>query len=217
MLKILILYCRIGSLILKILVLYCRIGSLILKILILYCRIGSLILKILILYCRIGSLILKILILYCRIGSLILKILILYCRIGSLIVDHDIVATENSNGNIVAAVNDLVNGYGNLTIGNDSDVAALSASITNDENVTCRCITSTLSCSEGECDCCFTPRFGLWCLMPLNNISVISWWSVLLVEETGVPQKTTDLSQVADKLYVVSSTPPYERGSNSQH
>jgi len=23
-----------------------------------------------------------------------------------------------------------------------------------------------------------------------NNISVISWWSVLLVEETGVPGKT---------------------------
>ena len=37
-----------------------------------------------------------------------------------------------------------------------------------------------------------------------NNISVISWWSVLLVEET------TDLLQVTDKLkhiYVVSSTP----------
>ena len=28
-----------------------------------------------------------------------------------------------------------------------------------------------------------------------NNISVISWWSVLLVEETS------DLSQVTDKLY----------------
>jgi hypothetical protein len=28
-----------------------------------------------------------------------------------------------------------------------------------------------------------------------NNISVISWWSVLLVE------KTTDLPQVTDKLY----------------
>ncbi len=27
-----------------------------------------------------------------------------------------------------------------------------------------------------------------------NNISVISWWSVLLVEETGDPVKTTDLS-----------------------
>ena len=34
-----------------------------------------------------------------------------------------------------------------------------------------------------------------------NNISVISWWSVLLMEETGVPEKTTDLSQVIDKLY----------------
>jgi hypothetical protein len=34
-----------------------------------------------------------------------------------------------------------------------------------------------------------------------NNISVISWWSVLLVEETGVPGKTTDLPQVTDKLY----------------
>jgi hypothetical protein len=31
-----------------------------------------------------------------------------------------------------------------------------------------------------------------------NNISVISWWSVLLVEDT---EKTTDLSQVTDKLY----------------
>jgi cytochrome b561 len=35
----------------------------------------------------------------------------------------------------------------------------------------------------------------------LNNISVISWRSVLLVEETGVPGKTTDLSQVPAKLY----------------
>jgi hypothetical protein len=36
-----------------------------------------------------------------------------------------------------------------------------------------------------------------------NNISVILWWSVLLVEETGVPgsEKTTDLSQITDKLY----------------
>jgi hypothetical protein len=34
-----------------------------------------------------------------------------------------------------------------------------------------------------------------------NNISVISWRSVLLVEETGVPEKSTDLSQVFDKLY----------------
>jgi len=34
-----------------------------------------------------------------------------------------------------------------------------------------------------------------------NNISVISWRSVLLVEKNGVPEKTTDLSQVTDKLY----------------
>jgi hypothetical protein len=34
-----------------------------------------------------------------------------------------------------------------------------------------------------------------------NNISVMSWWSVLLVEETGVLGETTDLSQVTDTLY----------------
>ena len=34
-----------------------------------------------------------------------------------------------------------------------------------------------------------------------NNISVISRRPVLLVEETGVPEKTTDLLQVTDKLY----------------
>jgi hypothetical protein len=33
------------------------------------------------------------------------------------------------------------------------------------------------------------------------NISAISWRSVLLVEETGVPEKNTDLLQVTDKLY----------------
>jgi hypothetical protein len=34
-----------------------------------------------------------------------------------------------------------------------------------------------------------------------NNISVISWGFVSLVEETKEPGKTTDLSQVTDKLY----------------
>jgi len=34
-----------------------------------------------------------------------------------------------------------------------------------------------------------------------NATSVISWRSVLLVEENGVPEKTTNLSQVTDKLY----------------
>ena len=33
------------------------------------------------------------------------------------------------------------------------------------------------------------------------NISIISWRSVLLVEEAGYPEKTTDLSKVTDKLY----------------
>jgi hypothetical protein len=34
-----------------------------------------------------------------------------------------------------------------------------------------------------------------------NNISVISWRSVLLVDEAGVPGKSHDLPQVIDKLY----------------
>ena len=34
-----------------------------------------------------------------------------------------------------------------------------------------------------------------------NNISVISWRSVLLVEDTGVSEKSTELPQVTDKLY----------------
>jgi len=34
-----------------------------------------------------------------------------------------------------------------------------------------------------------------------NTISVISWRSVLLVEKTGLPEKTTDLSQVTDRFY----------------
>ena len=38
-------------------------------------------------------------------------------------------------------------------------------------------------------------------IVTFNNISAISWLSVILVEETGVPEKTTDLSQVTDKLY----------------
>jgi hypothetical protein len=34
-----------------------------------------------------------------------------------------------------------------------------------------------------------------------NNISVMSWRSVLLVKETRVQVKTTDLPQVTDELY----------------
>jgi len=52
-----------------------------------------------------------------------------------------------------------------------------------------------------------------------NNISVISWWSVLLVEETGGPgenhQPATSHWQTLSHN-VVSSTPRHERCWNSQ-
>jgi hypothetical protein len=35
----------------------------------------------------------------------------------------------------------------------------------------------------------------------INIISAISWQSVLLMKKTGIHEKTTDLSQVTDKLY----------------
>jgi hypothetical protein len=57
-------------------------------------------------------------------------------------------------------------------------------------------------------------KIGLWCLMPpLQYFSFIMWW------KPEFPEKTTDLSQVTDKLShnVVSSTPCHEQGSNSQH
>ena len=53
-----------------------------------------------------------------------------------------------------------------------------------------------------------------------NNISVISWWSVLLVQETGVPgenhQPFASYWQTLSHK-VVSGTAPHERDSNSQH
>jgi hypothetical protein len=36
-----------------------------------------------------------------------------------------------------------------------------------------------------------------------NNNSVIAWRSDLMVKQIGYPEKTTDLSQVTDKLYHV--------------
>jgi hypothetical protein len=36
-----------------------------------------------------------------------------------------------------------------------------------------------------------------------HNISVVSWRSVLLVEEPDDPEKTTDLLQVTDKRYYI--------------
>ena len=40
-----------------------------------------------------------------------------------------------------------------------------------------------------------------------NNISVISWWSDLFVEDTGVPGENGHLSQVTDKLYHIMLYP----------
>ena len=54
---------------------------------------------------------------------------------------------------------------------------------------------------------------------PFKNISVISWRTVLLLEETGVPRENhhpvaSHWRTVSHN--VVSSTPRHERGSNSQ-
>jgi hypothetical protein len=48
--------------------------------------------------------------------------------------------------------------------------------------------------------CCFFIWFMLF-NASFRNISVISWRSVLLVRKPEYPVKTTDLSQVTDKLY----------------
>jgi hypothetical protein len=43
-----------------------------------------------------------------------------------------------------------------------------------------------------------------------NNISVISWGSVLLVEETEYQEKTTNLPQVTDKRHILGKGCIYE-------
>jgi hypothetical protein len=45
-----------------------------------------------------------------------------------------------------------------------------------------------------------------------NNTSVISWWSVLLVDETGVPGEKHILSQVTDQLYHIMLYLAKEKG-----
>ena len=54
--------------------------------------------------------------------------------------------------------------------------------------VFCDCVYCTV-CVTKKMDVVITgySGLGLWYLMPFNNISVVSWWSVLLVEETRVP------------------------------
>ena len=53
----------------------------------------------------------------------------------------------------------------------------------------------------------------------INNISVISWWSILLVEETGVPggnHRPVASHWQTLSHNVVSSTSHHERGLNAQ-
>jgi hypothetical protein len=38
---------------------------------------------------------------------------------------------------------------------------------------------------------------------PLNHISVVSWWSVSLVKETGIPGENHRPVVITDKLYCV--------------
>jgi hypothetical protein len=69
-----------------------------------------------------------------------------------------------------------------------------------------------ISCAHGHSDFCLICLCV--CLMvfnaTFNNISVISWRSVLLVEETGGPGE--NLSQVTDKLYhIMLYTSPWSR------
>jgi len=65
-----------------------------------------------------------------------------------------------------------------------------------------------------------TLRIGLFMVFnaTFNNISLISWRSVLLMEETGVPRENQRLVTSHWQTLshnVVSTTPRHERGSNS--
>ena len=51
-----------------------------------------------------------------------------------------------------------------------------------------------------------------------NNISVISWWLVLLIEVPGENHRPASSHwQILSHRYLVSSTPRRQQDSNSQH
>jgi len=55
-----------------------------------------------------------------------------------------------------------------------------------------------------DCSTAYRFRYRLMVFNAIfNNISVISWRSVLLVEETEYPKKTINLSQVTDKRHYI--------------
>ena len=64
---------------------------------------------------------------------------------------------------------------------------------------------------------CYKDMVGLWCLIPHSTIFQLYhgeefyWW-----KKQEYLEKTTDLSQVTDKLNVVPSTSYHEQDSNSQ-
>jgi hypothetical protein len=73
---------------------------------------------------------------------------------------------------------------------------------------------SSYMCFQESCE----PVIERWVVVfnaTFNNISVISWRSILLVEETGVLGENHSLSQVIDKLYHIMLY-RHEWGSNSQ-
>ena len=88
-----------------------------------------------------------------------------------------------------------------------------------------KCIIDLLFCFYHRmkyCEYMYLYGFGswLWCLTPLSTIFQLFrggqfyWW-----KKPDYPKKTTDLSEVTDKLLsqnVVSSTPLHEWDSNSQ-
>ena len=65
----------------------------------------------------------------------------------------------------------------------------------------------------------YTTDFMDWFMVfnaTFNNISVILWWSVLLVEETRVPRVPRENHRQTISHNFASSTPRHEGGSNSQ-